>query len=141
MDRINLVGSKEAGSERRDPPGEVGGTENNIVAVNVGQEDMMEQLDVSQTGRDEAEGEAPWETAGRRKYKGDTGNQLHVQNRREPMVYEQREGDWSCKTQGCENFMNFKRRTHCLGCRRDKNGEMSHSCYSNRQLFSPPSYF
>ena len=43
MDRINLVGSKEAGPERRDPPGEVGEIENNIAAVNFGHSGAVEE--------------------------------------------------------------------------------------------------
>ena len=74
---------------------------------------------------EEAGTDSQWETAGRRKHKGTSGSQAHEQNidGRGTMVYELREGDWSCKTRGCENFMNFRRRTHCMRCRRDKNGE------------------
>ena len=37
--------------------------------------------------------------------------------------FEPREGDWNCKTRSCEGYMNFKRRSHCRKCGRDRNGE------------------
>ena len=81
--------------------------------------------DASQTGMEEGQVENRWEIAGRRKNKGITGNQSLSFSRKETFVYEEREGDWSCKSRGCENFLNFKRRTHCMRCRRDKKGEMA----------------
>ena len=36
--------------------------------------------------------------------------------------FELREGDWNCKSRGCEGYMNFKRRSNCRKCGRDKNG-------------------
>ena len=89
-------------------------------AMEVGPGAARNIVQVEEPGKDTL-----WETAGKRKNKGSSGNQAHEQNRSGggTLVYEQREGDWGCKTRGCEGFMNFRRRTHCMKCRRDKNGE------------------
>ena len=36
--------------------------------------------------------------------------------------FEPREGDWNCKSRGCEGYLNFRRRGHCRKCGRDKDG-------------------
>ena len=69
--------------------------------------------------------ESEWQIARKRQNKGAGRTLMQEQNRETPMVYEEREGDWKCKSRGCENFMNFRRRTQCMRCKRDKNGEMN----------------
>ena len=74
----------------------------------------VSQVEDASKGSMDEDGEGNlWETAGRRRNKGTAGNRELPRNREGPMIYEQREGDWSCKTRGCEDFMNFRRRTHC----------------------------
>ena len=83
----------------------------------------------SQTGRDDDTEDlgrdSGWQTGSRRQNKGTGKSHIQERNSEQPFQYEQREGDWRSKSRGCEDFMNFKRRTHCMKCKRDKNGEMT----------------
>ena len=79
--------------------------------------------------------DAPWTEVVRRNMRSQGGesegraaamSSLVVRMREEGQktrgIFEQRDGDWNCKSRGCEDYMNFKRRCYCRKCGRDKNG-------------------